>query len=144
MGIGARKHGWFRDLGFLRLLRVVPQIVIVVPVFNEEANIIPLVTEIAEVFRAETRPWQLVVVDDASTDGTWEAICAQQARDCRVTGLRHRKNAGQSAAIWTGISRTEAPFLCTLDGDLQNDPSELPRMLQMLDRAYFACGHRVA
>ena len=144
MGICARKRGWFRDLGFLRLLRVVPQIVIVVPVFNEEANIIPLVTEIAEVFRAETRPWQLVVVDDASTDGTWEAICAQQARDCRVTGLRHRKNAGQSAAIWTGISRTEAPFLCTLDGDLQNDPSELPRMLQMLDRADFVCGHRVA
>ena len=122
---------------------MVPQIVIVVPVFNEVANIVPLVTEIAEVFRAETRAWQLVLVDDASTDGTWEAICTQKSRDPRVTGLRHLKNAGQSAAIWTGISRTEAPFLCTLDGDLQNDPSELPRMLQLLDRADFVCGHRV-
>ena len=68
---------------------MVPQIVIVVPVFNEVANIVPLVTEIAEVFRAETRVWQLVLVDDASTDGTWEAICTQKARDPRVTGLRH-------------------------------------------------------
>lgn len=123
---------------------VVPQIAIVVPVFNEEANIEPLVTEIAQVFRAETRPWQLVLVDDASTDGTWEAIRAQQSREPRVIGIRHRRNAGQSAAIWTGIAGTETPFLCTLDGDLQNDPSELPRMLQLLDRADFVCGHRVS
>ena len=124
---------------------MVPQIAIVVPVYNEEANIAPLVAEIAGVFQAESRPWQLVLVDDASTDGTWEAIRARQAADPRVLGLRHRRNAGQSAAIWTGISHTQAPLLCTLDGDLQNDPSELPRMLRMLGKdADFVCGHRVA
>jgi dolichol-phosphate mannosyltransferase len=84
-----------------------------------------------------------VLVDDASTDGTWSAIRAAQSSDPRVRGLRHVANRGQSAAVWTGITGTDAPLLCTLDGDLQNDPAELPRMLALLDTVDFVCGHRV-
>lgn len=122
---------------------MVPQIVIVVPVFNEVENIAPLVAQVRDAFATEARPWQLVLVDDASTDRTWDAIQEHQQRDPSVAGFRHVRNRGQSAAVWTGISRTQAPFICTLDGDLQNDPAELPRMLAMLDQADFVCGHRV-
>lgn len=119
-------------------------IAIVVPLFNEADNVAPLVAELARVFAAEVRPWELVLVDDGSNDGTWSAIQAAQAADPRVRGLRHLGNRGQSAAVWTGITGSEAPLICTLDGDLQNDPAELPRMLSMLDSVDFVCGHRVS
>jgi dolichol-phosphate mannosyltransferase len=120
-----------------------PQIVIVVPVFNESGNIGPLVREVVRAFAPETRPWQLVLVDDASTDDTWEVIRRNLALEPRLAAFRHRRNRGQSAAVWTGISRTSAPLLCTLDGDLQNDPGDLPGMLALLEEVDFVCGHRV-
>jgi dolichol-phosphate mannosyltransferase len=119
------------------------EITIVVPLFNEAANVAPLVSELTRVFAAEARPWELVLVDDGSVDNTWSEIRKAQAADPRVRGLRHTQNRGQSAAVWTGIAGSEAPFLCTLDGDLQNDPAELPRMLGMLGEVDFVCGHRV-
>lgn len=119
------------------------QIAIVVPLFNESENVAPLVTELVRVFAAEARPWEILLVDDGSTDGTWQAILAAQSTDPRVRGLRHTANRGQSAAVWTGITGSDAPLLCTLDGDLQNDPAELPRMLSLLDGVDFVCGHRV-
>lgn len=119
------------------------QIAIVVPLFEEEENVAPLVAELARVFATEGRPWELVLVDDGSSDGTWNAILKAQAADGRVRGIRHTANRGQSAAVWTGIAGSEAPYLCTLDGDLQNDPAELPKMLKMLDSVDFVCGHRV-
>ena len=119
-------------------------IAIIVPMFNESANVAPLVDEIVRLFAAEPRPWELVLVDDHSDDDTWAQILAAQSRDPRVRGLRHTRNRGQSAAVWTGISGSDAPLLCTLDGDLQNDPAELPKMLSMLGEVDFVCGHRVA
>jgi dolichol-phosphate mannosyltransferase len=119
------------------------EIAIVVPMFNESANVAPLVDEIARLFATEPRPWELVLVDDCSTDGTWAEILAAQAHDPHVRGLRHTKNRGQSAAVWTGLTGSAAPLLCTLDGDLQNDPAELPRMLALLGEVDFVCGHRV-
>jgi dolichol-phosphate mannosyltransferase len=119
------------------------EIAIVVPMFNESANVAPLVDEIVRLFAAEPRAWELVLVDDCSSDATWSQIIAAQARDARVRGLRHTKNRGQSAAVWTGLTGSTAPLLCTLDGDLQNDPAELPKMLALLAEADFVCGHRV-
>lgn len=111
--------------------------------FNEAENVDPLVREIAHIFREEPRHWELVLVDDASSDRTWAQILSAQAADSRVRGIRHTRNRGQSAAVWTGIEGAEGALLCTLDGDLQNDPSELPRMLGMLGEVDFVCGHRV-
>jgi dolichol-phosphate mannosyltransferase len=122
---------------------VPPEIAIIVPLYNEADNVGPLVAELTSVFSRQLRPWELVLVDDSSSDSTWRAILDAQARDSRIRGLRHSRNLGQSAAVWTGISHSTAPFLCTLDGDLQNDPAELPRMLELLAEVDFVCGHRV-
>lgn len=111
--------------------------------FNESANVAPLVDEIARLFAAQPRSWELVLVDDCSNDDTWPEILAAQNRNPQVRGLRHTKNRGQSAAVWTGLTGSTAPLLCTLDGDLQNDPAELPRMLALLGEVDFVCGHRV-
>ena len=116
-----------------------------VPLYNEADNVDPLVDELARVFAGVTAPWEIVLVDDGSRDGTWARVRARAVADGRIRGLRHGENRGQSAAVWTGITGTQARLLCTLDGDLQNDPSELPRMLAMLGpNLDFVCGHRVA
>jgi dolichol-phosphate mannosyltransferase len=123
---------------------VAVEIAIVVPLYNEADNVDPLVDELTRVFAPVPAPWEIVLVDDGSRDGTWDRIRARAASDKRVRGLRHEGNRGQSAAVWTGLTGTEARLLCTLDGDLQNDPSELPVMLGMLgDSLDFVCGHRV-
>jgi dolichol-phosphate mannosyltransferase len=119
------------------------EIAVIVPLFNEAANVAPLSEEIRVTLERTGRPWELVLVDDASTDETWANILSQQSRDPRIRGVRHRRNLGQSAAVWTGITQSEAPILCTLDGDLQNDPAELPGMIRMLDELDFVSGHRV-
>lgn len=111
--------------------------------YNEADNVAPLVEELAKVFTGVDSPWEIVLVDDASIDDTWGCIVAASQANRRVRGIRHRQNRGQSAAVWTGISETSAPLICTLDGDLQNDPAELPRMLGMLREADFVSGHRV-
>ncbi len=120
------------------------EIAIVVPLYNEAENVRPLVEELARVFGGEKRAWEILLVDDGSRDGTWDQIGQASKADARVRGIRHRENRGQSAAVWTGLTGTEAGVLCTLDGDLQNDPSELPRMVAMLGPELdFVCGHRV-
>lgn len=120
------------------------EIAIVVPLYNEAENVRPLVEELARVFGGEKCAWEIVLVDDGSRDGTWDRIGEASQVDARVRGIRHQENRGQSAAVWTGLMGTEAGVLCTLDGDLQNDPSELPRMVAMLGPELdFVCGHRV-
>ena len=116
---------------------------IVVPVFNEAGNVQPLVNEVIAAFQTELRTYELVFVDDASTDTTWERIQDACRTDARVRGLRHTRNSGQSAAIWSGILESHAPLIATLDGDLQNDPADLPRLLAELQDCDFVCGVRV-
>jgi dolichol-phosphate mannosyltransferase len=116
---------------------------ILVPVFDEEENIVPLAEQVAQAMAAETRSWELVFVDDASRDHTWDRIQGARRRNPRVRGVRHQRNAGQSAAFWTGLRATDSPLVATLDGDLQNDPADLPRLLAELAGADFVCGVRV-
>ena len=99
--------------------------------------------EVASAFENERLSYELVFVDDASTDGTWEQIRAAHGNNAQVRGLRHARNSGQSAAVWTGIQGTQSPLIATLDGDLQNDPADLPRMLTELGKVDFVCGKRV-
>jgi dolichol-phosphate mannosyltransferase len=121
-----------------------PNLTIIVPVYNEQDNVLPLRREIAEALAGGAWPWELVFVDDGSRDATWVRIQEARRLDPRVRGFRHGRNAGQSAAVWTGIQATQSPILATLDGDLQNDPVELPRMLALLAEADFVCGDRTA
>ena len=119
------------------------EIAIIVPVFNEADNVVPLAREVAEAMSCQPQSWELLFVDDASTDPTWSRIQEARRQDGRVRGLRHARNAGQSAALWSGLQGTNSPIVATLDGDRQNDPADLPRLLAELARADFVSGHRV-
>ncbi len=103
---------------------------------------LPMAREVTAAFASVPNDWELVFVDDGSRDATWEKICEAARANPRVRGVRHTRNAGQSAALWTGIQHTNRPLLATLDGDLQNDPADLPRLLKELESCDFACGWR--
>ena len=116
---------------------------IIVPVFDEEDNVLPLAREIARALDKEPRTFELVFVDDASRDKTWDRIQEARRLDPRVRGVRHARNSGQSAALWTGIESTTSGIVATLDGDLQNDPADLPRLFAELNSVDFVSGMRV-
>jgi dolichol-phosphate mannosyltransferase len=107
---------------------------IVIPVRNEAENIAPLVAEIRtalEGMAAATPDYEIVYVDDGSSDATAAAIAAQAAGFPALRLIRHDKSYGQSAAIRTGVKAAHAGWIATLDGDGQNDPADLPRLWAM-------------
>jgi dolichol-phosphate mannosyltransferase len=115
---------------------------VVIPLRNERENVLSLAENVLVALRAEPRKLELILVDDASTDGTWEQILAAQRADRRVRALRHERQSGQSAALWTGFEASRGNILATLDGDLQNDPADLPRLLAALPTCDLVCGVR--
>ena len=121
---------------------MVRDISIIVPVYNEEDNVLPLAQEVAAALPAARWSYELVFVDDASTDQTWPAIRKAAQQIPQVRGLRHARNSGQSAAVWTGLRATQSPMIGTMDGDRQNDPADFPAMLEALARYDFVCGVR--
>ena len=118
------------------------EISVVVPFCNEGPNVMPLVHRILAALRDQRREIELVLVDDGSTDDTWQQIAEARRADPRVRGLRHRTNRGQSAALWTGFKASAGQIIATLDGDLQNHPDDLPRMLAELTMCDMVCGVR--
>jgi len=107
-----------------------PEISIVVPVFNEEGAVEALVREVAAAFAG----WrcEIVFVNDASTDGTGARLAALRPEIPPLRILAHRRNAGQSRAIRTGVQAARAPIVVMLDGDGQNDPADAPRLARAL------------
>jgi dolichol-phosphate mannosyltransferase len=122
---------------------VVADISIIVPVYNEAGNVLPLAREVIEAMSRQSRSFELLFVDDASTDETWARIEEARRLDPRIRGLKHCRNSGQSAALWTGLQNSSSPIVATLDGDLQNDPADLPRLLAELQRVDFVSGMRL-
>jgi len=116
---------------------------IVVPVYNEEDNVLPLAEQAVAAMKGTRCRFELAFVDDASSDRTWERIGEARERFRKVRGFRHKQNAGQSAALWTGIQSTDSELIATLDGDLQNDPADIPRMMRELEEFDFICGKRL-
>ncbi len=112
------------------------------PFWNEEGNALPLSQQILSAFAEEPRPVELILVDDASTDGTWQQILQIRKTDSRVRAIRHARRAGQSAALWTGFKASRGEVIATLDGDRQNDPADLPQMLAQLSQCDMVCGVR--
>ena len=112
----------------------VPDFSVVVPVRNEADNISPLIAELKTVMTA-LQPYEIVIVDDGSDDATPEAL-RDQARACpEIRVIRHRSSAGQSAAITTGVNEARAGIIITLDGDGQNDPADIPALLDRFREA---------
>lgn len=120
-----------------------PEISVVVPFHNESPNVAPLAREIFSALQNDPRTVELILVDDGSSDDTWERIVEVSKNDPRVRALRHARRSGQSAALWTGFKASRGGVILTLDGDLQNDPADLPRLLAELAGCDLVCGARV-
>lgn len=122
---------------------VKPIVSVVVPVFNEEGAIELLYSRLVEVFEDMRRPCEIVFVDDGSTDGTYSILKRLCSGDKRVKAVIFRRNFGQSAAISAGFRYAEGDTIVTIDADLQNDPSDIPKLLAKLDEGYdLVCGWR--
>ena len=104
---------------------------IVAPMKNEAANVARLADDIAAAC-AELAPFEAIFVDDGSDDGTLAAIAEARSRHPWLRGVRHAESCGQSAAVRSGVLAARAPLVCTLDGDGQNPPAEIPRLLAPL------------
>ena len=113
-----------------------PRLSVVIPAMNEEGNIPVLHRAIADVLDATGITFEMILVDDGSTDGTWQAIESLSTRDRRVVGLRHRRNFGKARGLATGFAAASGELILTMDADLQDDPDEIPRFLSKLDEGY--------
>jgi glycosyltransferase involved in cell wall biosynthesis len=110
---------------------------VVIPLKNERENVGPLVERLRESLRTVPR-WEAILIDDGSTDDTFEQLSQRAALDPRFKILRLRRNFGQSAAMQAGFDAAKGDVIVTMDGDLQNDPADIPRLLAKLDEGYDA------
>lgn len=106
-----------------------PEISVVVPMRNESPNVRKLYAELIAALEAYGRPFELVVIDDGSTDDTFALLAELQAQDPRLRVIRFRRNFGQTAAFAAGFAHARGQFIVTSDGDLQNDPADIPAMI---------------
>lgn len=117
-----------------------PELSVVVPVKDEQDNVRPLIDEIVAALRDRV-PFEIVYVDDGSKDGTPAALEAARAEVPELRIVRHERNSGQSAGVRTGVKFARSPLVATLDGDGQNDPADIPKLLDAYRAA--APGERV-
>lgn len=113
---------------------------LVIPVYNEAANLPPLFERLANDLGALNASWRAIFVDDSSADRSWQLICDAAERERRILGIRLGRNYGQHAAIFAGFSRCDAEAVVTLGADLQVPPSEIPRLIETLDQGYDVVG----
>jgi dolichol-phosphate mannosyltransferase len=120
-----------------------PALSVVIPAYNEAPNVEPCYRELVEVLAAGGRAFEVVFVDDGSTDDTAAAVRRLARADPRVRLLRFRRNAGQTAALDAGFRAARGAVVVTMDADLQNDPRDIPRLLAALAGQDAVCGWRV-
>lgn len=121
-----------------------PRLSLVIPVFNEAGNIAPLIASAVAVLGGLARPYEIIVVNDGSTDGTAAEIAAAAARWPECSELRLERNQGQAAALLAGLRAARGAILLTMDGDGQNDPRDFPVLLAAVESGELdlACGWR--
>jgi len=115
---------------------------VVIPVYNEAENILPLVEQLRVALAGWAGPVEFLFVDDGSTDGSLDALRQAQAGDGRLRIAHLRRNLGQTAAMAAGFRLARGQAVVTLDGDLQNDPAEIPRLVALLKDWDVVCGVR--
>jgi len=123
--------------------RLCPALSIVIPAYNEEANVQSCYRELTGVLEELRQAFEIVFVDDGSTDGTFGTLVALARTDPRLRVIRFRANAGQTAALDAGFRAARGDVVVTMDADLQNDPRDIGRLLAALDTHDVACGWRV-
>ena len=115
---------------------------VVVTLLNEEASVDELYRRIAA--SLDSAAWEVIFVDDGSTDGTYARLRALHESDPRVRVVRFKRNFGQHPAMHAGLARARGALIVTMDGDLQNEPEDIPKLLAALERADVASGRRIA
>jgi len=120
-----------------------PEISVVIPVYNEVENVPDLHRELTRALEGLGRPYEIIVVDDGSQDGTLDRLLEIEAGDPRLRVLRLRRNFGQTAAFSAGFDHARGDVVVTSDGDLQNDPADIPMLVAKLDEGFdLVCGWR--
>src|SRR5262249_41824934 len=124
-------------------MTAVIELSVVIPVRNEAASLVELHRELTETLSAWGHSYELILIDDGSTDDSFETMAHIQAVDPRVRVIRFRRNFGQTAAFAAGFDYARGRLIATSDGDLQNDPRDMPAMIDMIDRGHHnVCGWR--
>src|SRR5215831_18203662 len=121
----------------------IPEVSVVVPCHNEAENLRALMAGLRAALAAAGVSYEIVVTDDASTDGSWAVLKDLAAADERLRVQRFATNCGESAASWAGMQAARGRIILTIDADLQNDPADIPRFLAALADADCVCGTRI-
>jgi glycosyltransferase involved in cell wall biosynthesis len=111
-----------------------PEISVVVPMRNEAASVPELYSELTAALEGFGRPYEIVAIDDGSTDETFRTLAGLQRKDPRVRVIRFRRNFGQTAAFSAGFAHARGRFIVTSDGDLQNEPRDIPEMVRIAEQ----------
>lgn len=120
-----------------------PELSIIIPVRNESPNIRPVYDELTETLGRYGRSYEIIMIDDGSTDDSFQQLQTMQARDPRLRVIRFRRNFGQTAAFAAGIAYARGRLVVTSDGDMQNDPNDIPAMVDRIEQGYdIVCGWR--
>ena len=122
---------------------VLPELSLVVPAFNESDNIAPLLARIHEALEEKGFSYEIIIVDDGSTDTTFGQLQAAQETDSRLRLARFPRNCGQTHALAAGIRLARGRYVAMLDADLQNDPQDILRLLPLLEQWDAVCGIRL-
>lgn len=113
-----------------------PYVSVVVPVYNEIDNVEELVAQLVAALEKTERPFEIICVDDGSTDGSYEALQEIHAREPRLRAVRFRRNFGQTPAFAAGFDLSRGEWVITIDADLQNDPADIPAMLDRAEEGF--------
>jgi len=117
---------------------------VVIPVFNESENLEPLCSKIQSVLDDMTKSYEIILVDDGSTDNSFGVLIALHELDERIQVISFRRNFGQSAAFSAGFDFARGDIIITMDADLQNDPADIPILIERLEKGYdVVCGWRI-
>jgi len=116
---------------------------VVIPIHNEAENLEPLMDEIEPVMTALGKPWELIMIDDGSTDRSWDILRTHLRKRPYLRPIAFTRNFGQTAAFAAGFEHAQGHFIITLDGDRQNDPHDIPKLLQAIEGADLVVGWRV-
>ena len=112
------------------------EVSIVIPVYNEEANLRVLHTKLSDVLASITESYEILFVDDGSTDDSFNILKELNREDKRAKAIKFRRNFGQTAALSAGFDYSKGNVIITMDGDLQNDPEDIPRLLKKINEGY--------